>query len=63
MEIDFSANSISYLLDEPETTIRNSPYGLIHPIDITHTIEVKLHENNWDISDESYKITSDFFLF
>jgi hypothetical protein len=62
-EIDFYANSINHLLDEPKKTIRNSPYALIHPVDITHIIEVKLHNNNWDISNEFYENTSDFFDF
>jgi hypothetical protein len=62
-EIDFYANSISQYLDKPTTTIRNSPYELLHPVDITHIIEVKLHGSNWGISDESYHNDSDFFDF
>lgn len=62
-EIDFYANSLNDYLSYPKATLRSSPYGLYHPVDITHTIEVKLHESNWNFSDEEYIKQSDFFDF
>lgn len=58
---NFYADSIAPYLSKPEQIKRNSPYAISHPIDIQHTIEVKLDDINWSLPNKETVIDNAFF--
>lgn len=62
-EVSFYANTISSFLNTPKTTLRTSPYRLTHPVKLEQSIEVKLHKDIWDLSDETLEINNPYFSF
>ncbi len=62
-EVDFYANNISTFLSQPKTTIRTTPYLMSHPVRLAQNIQVKLHQDTWDLPDETDEIKNPYFSF
>ncbi len=59
----FHANSILPHLRKVKVEKRKHPLELDHPVNIRHTIEVKLHDHSWKFEDEDVTEDNPFFSF
>lgn len=60
---DFYGYEIVPYTSRPKQVERNSPYKVVHPVDIAHRIEVSLKPGDWEFEDEKSSIDNPFFSF